>query len=97
MKWKEFFKPTKGKIIIFVIISLFIFGKIFLYEDLIIRQGYPSTGYPLPFYNIINLGVPGGPVGPLEAQPNFVNLAINLIFWYLISCLIFWGYNKVKK
>jgi len=39
------------------------------------------------------------PVGEISNVPLLdpINLVINLIFWYLFSCLIIWIYDKLKK
>jgi len=52
----------------------------------------------------LNWQSPGGggmlPSGVMwDSVPTYkpINLIFNLIFWYLISCLIFWIYDKFKK
>jgi hypothetical protein len=97
MGLKDFLKPTKWKIIIFLIICFIIFSKISLYDPIIRGYGTPSAGYPLSFNTVRSLGHPGGPAGPLVAETNYLNTAINLIIYYLISCLIIFGYKRVKK
>lgn len=91
MDLKDFLKPDLKKIIVLVFIILLV---IILANT--IFCSYPSTGYPLPIYKIVNLGVPGGPAGPLSAELDFVNIIIDLIIWYLISCFVAFVYKSFK-
>jgi len=87
-KLKEFFKPAKKKIILFVVFLL-----INIFIPLV-----PSIVYyvcewpPCPLY----------PALIFESYQDLVNhhswglLIIDIIFWYLISCIITFAYNKFK-
>lgn len=52
------------------------------------------TGRPCPAVNT------GGHMGAIvfeEFKVNYTFIGLNLIFWYLISCLIVWIYDKFRK
>ena len=88
MGWKDFLKPTIWKIILFLVFSISLF--INWSDCLNCPDSFEYTGLPLPVF------ISGGFVGYLnKLMPS--NLIIDLAFWYLLSCLIFWLYNKVKK
>ena len=96
MKWKEFLKPTVGKIVVFLILMG---GLNFLIiSTTIIADARILVGLPLGFY----------PMGSFFCQPNtaclpppvefsWVNLIIDIVCWYLVSCVIIWIYSKIKK
>lgn len=120
--FKEFFKPTIGKIVLTLIIILpfFIIG---IYN--LIARGYSGLDfllYPyfpamlisvaiavilfkinIPiFYKIVKLEcVPGTKC--IEGYYSFttafyiLNIIIGLFYCYIISCLIIFMYNKIKK
>ena len=94
MNWKNFFKLTIVKIILLII--LFSISSLYVYP-VILTPGLHNEnerGLPLIFYGC-TVGFRG------EATPfctyNYTFLAIDLIFWYLISCFTFWIFNVVKK
>ena len=100
MDWKEFLKPDLRKILVFVILSLILY---FIpidasYESWDV-QGLPIPAYICykgeeltPFVSFWLINMPMPPCGFI-----YQFLIIDLIFWYLLSCLIVWVYNKVKK
>jgi hypothetical protein len=55
-----------------------------------------STGYglPLPFY----VTIMSAPL-PISESTHFysINLIVDIIVWYLLSCFIVWLYDKRKK
>jgi hypothetical protein len=83
MNWKEFLKPDWKKIILFILISVF-------YFFIIVAWQFTGINDMLPL-SIIERSSP--PISTL----NIINLLINLLTYYLISCLIIFGYNKVRK
>jgi len=101
MNWKEFLKPEWGKIVIFVILM----AVTYFYESnwWILGPDVHFHGLPLPYYQCTTEYLPHTPVdtycnfkvGP-DAFP-YIWLVIDVIFWYFISCLIVWIYDKVKK
>ena len=98
---KEFLKPTILKIIltiIFIVVSLlFVYFPAPLWieesNNIATIDFYTNIrGFPIP-YLIINIG--GGVVQGFSIF--YFGLLIDLIFWYLLSCLIIFIYNKVGK
>lgn len=87
MNWKEFLKPDWRKIIAFIILGIFLL--------LISNQlGYCELGIPLSFTSCTYYEYP---VGGIRDQFYVFPFILNLIFWYLLSYLIVWIYDKVKK
>ena len=94
MKLKEILKPDWRKIIAFVILGIISY--------FIIQSGgetRESIGFPLPY---LVRGCPGAP--PINYIENFCTeeifypfIVIDIISWYLLSYLIIWVYDKVKK
>ena len=87
---KNFFKPTIGKIVLFLIL---IFG--FTYWEFI-QNSYTDTpiklvGLPLAFLPVGTYGT-GTPV-----EFSIINFVINILFWYLASAIIIEVYRKVRK
>jgi len=87
MTLKQFLKPDWRKIITFVI--LFVVSLYYTYYEACPELCYPTRGLPLPIQG----------AGYTKAISNLliIFLMIDLIFWYFISCLIVWIYDKVKK
>jgi biotin transporter BioY len=94
MGWKEFFKPTIGKIVIFLIL-FFLTSYIWMNYKTLLPEEIPKFGVPFGFYSKAT-----SYIGMEYEKPiiyfNFLNLIIDLIFWCLISCLIILIYNKLK-
>jgi len=129
MDLKEFFKPTKGKIVIFVIFIILGYANWYIVTSEILRPTDITDAGPgivsflpglfLPM--IFDEGVVSdlsddiktnfiawecdpvawtGPIGPTRAEASCnvqtVSIIYTLIYWYLLSSLIVWIYNKVK-
>ena len=91
MNWKEFLKPTLGKIItIILIIILFILFNALMNID--------NLAFPLPLYKYTAATPLGSEISILGLikQINIIGIVINLVIWYSLSCLIIFIYNKVK-
>ncbi len=98
MNWKDFFKPTRFKIILFIlllIITLFI-PKL--------DQGCVMTPNGVECYDVFawGIGFPmffgehySGDTISLEFYPTM--LVANLIVYYLLSCVIIFFYEKRSK
>jgi Sec-independent protein secretion pathway component TatC len=88
MNLKQFLKPDWRKIAVFVILSIILF-----------ITPWPEPGCcDFPYYQGFLLPVyfQGGFAGfPKTFIPT--NFVIDVIIWYLLSCLIVWIYDKVKK
>lgn len=86
MNLKDFFRPTIGKIIIFVVLSLVI-SKIWMDYKPLLPDAIPEFGAPLGFYSKATYSF-----GIKLEKPiiyfNYLNLIIDLIIWYFFSCLI---------
>jgi hypothetical protein len=88
MNIKQFLKPDWRKILITVVIMIVFFPGHPPY--------YKGGGFPLCYLcsgncyggsNIASCGITEKPI----------NLILDIIIWYLISCLIIWIYDKFKK
>lgn len=93
---KEFLKPSKLKVFIFALLFV---GTLLL--SIIIFNTESRIGFPLPIINIQNaltsfkfLEIS---YGGSSSGYNYVNIVLDLIVWYLVSCLIIFAYNKVKR
>jgi hypothetical protein len=91
MKWKEFLKPDKKKIVLTVIfpvltitiyISAWLFGQMFKSGVLFVILINLFMIFAFPYFSI---------------GSELVGLISSFIYWYLLSCLIVWVYGKVKK
>jgi len=98
VSWKEFLKPDWRKIVltcIFISLSFF-----YVYSPLIADAYEEYRGLPLFYWKYF---VGTGPIitGMKLPEPSteflYLNLIIDIIFWYLISCIIVWIYDKFKK
>ena len=91
MKFKDFFKPTTGKVILTIILFVFLGFLSSLVTD-VARHGFPLIYYekglmPCPPSTLI-----------CDRSPdfNFFYLLIDLIIWYLVICLIVFTYTKIR-
>jgi hypothetical protein len=86
MDWKQFLKPDWKKILLTVILFL-------------ISTRYVSfLGLDAPYYIGFPINVYYMAGWPMSTKGFFyLGIVIDLIFYYLISCLIVWIYDKVRK
>jgi hypothetical protein len=110
MDWKEFFKPDWKKVLLFL---LFVLITSFVFQNQMIggnvsERHYSMLPYPVIIghaegtimHKIVTCGIPIAPpncISESSFRIDYFGLAINLIFWYLISCLVVFAYNKYKK
>ena len=101
MTLKQFLKPDWRKIVLFVI--LFILSLLISYPGFCVdgtNFGYCEEihGFPLSAYTTFGEQdvVPPEKLEYIRYE-NIFGFIFNLIFWYLLSCLIVWIYDKVKK
>jgi hypothetical protein len=80
---KQFLKPDWRKIMIFIMLSYFVGVTM----EIPLDWQIPGGGGMLPSGVLVD----SAPI----VKPR--NLIFNLIFWYFISCLIFWIYDKIKN
>jgi hypothetical protein len=86
MSIKQFLKPDVRKIIVFLILLIISF---FIKSGIALGELYWRViGFPLPI-----LVQTDGLFWSLSYQ----GIIIDLIFWYIITCLIIWIYEKFKK
>lgn len=103
MKWKEFLKPDRRKIMMSILIGIFgAFGfMLILVEGGICGIICGLIGCKLyttcPFVGNIyaSLYVPLSYI--IGKLPFNLDLLSNFVYWYLLSCLIVWIHEKVKK
>jgi len=94
MNFKKFLKPDWRKIVVFLILSI-----ISSFYTTPYFKVFGSYGLPLTYFTY----VPESSFCDLEPCPKqgfnvfYQNLLIDIIFWYILSCLIVWIYDKVKK
>ncbi|MFH1445527.1 MAG: hypothetical protein ABIF08_03545 [Nanoarchaeota archaeon] len=97
MGWKNFFKPTIAKIVLFLILFLVtsVLNNMSLFFATCCDLG-TNYGFPIAFY-----GYGGGP--PLlhgQQTPSYFNISIlilDILIWYLVSCGIAGLYHKIRK
>jgi len=101
---KNFLKPNLEKIILFII---FMVGtnlyEILIYKNQPIFGGFVLLGKPFGFYSPLgttywNPAIDYSLQNPSSLYPQMIfNLALDLIFWYLISALTVWVYRYFKS
>jgi len=96
MNWKEFLKPDWRKIVVFVI--LFILSSFIsaYFNTIYSAIGFCSSikaGFPLAF----NTEISGIECGGDSSNFDIFSFILDIIFWYLLSCLIVWIYDKFRK
>lgn len=104
MSWKEFFKPNWKKILIFVFLAFFL-GVVLmsLGAHFFTAPGSDCLGCGSPeiLIKITQFSLPLG-IGFLDYLGGnlltfFIITLLYLVFWYSVSCSIFWISNKVRK
>ncbi|OGI12149.1 hypothetical protein A3K64_02335 [Candidatus Micrarchaeota archaeon RBG_16_36_9] len=104
MNWKHFLKPDWRKIILFVVVSISFFVLIATnLLDCFATGGIPACGYKNFLLNFLLL--PFNLLGFLdfyifELPLDFIflfDILSTLLYWYLLSYLIVWIYDKFRK
>lgn len=113
MDWKEFFKPTKWKIIVFLILpGLYVSYRFGM--GISEPWGYTYNFYPMLLLlfilvvllfesgNVMKGAYPidmnGDPAVPLATASNIgIQIIINIIVVYLLSCIIVYLISKYRK
>ena len=92
MFMKDFLKPTKGKIILMIILFLIIpIIILYLFKEPSLNLQFLYT-LPLPLFISYGTDISG-----LTFDFKILNLIIDIIFWYLISCIMMFFMNKIRK
>jgi len=101
MNWKKFLKPEVNKIGLNLLLLLI---SSFVVQDIIIGQcrEIEYYGFPLPWFKYdctTDKGVlcSGNQAVCSIMPPEVLLLIADIIVWYLLSCLIIWIYDRVKK
>jgi len=91
---KTFLKPDWKKVAFFV--GIMIIASIPQYSENPIKVGIPLPYYEQDLTCFVAMPMPGE---FLECSSKFhpLNLILDIIFWYFISCLIVSTYEKVKR
>ena len=100
MKWKEFLKPDKERIVLFVV-ALFFLSIFFRFSPMGNTLGYKPSLLDEILVKLwvvaflINL-LPGTIFWPFYNNP-VIFIILFIIFWYLISCSIVWVFDHRRK
>ncbi len=93
-----FLRPTKGKVVFFIILMgglnyLWISGMRVM--DAIVLIGLPLGFWPVGsgFY----IADTPGTIIPQTPTFSIVYFVIDIVFWYIVSCIIVFSYNKIRK
>ena len=104
---KQFLKPDWRKILLFTLFalsSLFIGGLACGGGDIGIVCNF-WVGFPMPIFDcpvelfedqLITFAIFSGDCHILSVLPLIVFLFIDIIFWYALSCLIIFAYDKFR-
>lgn len=90
MEWKEFLRPTKEKLKwSIILVAIFIVAAFFFIPDG--SAGVPTVkGLPLPIYSYQELpAINEGFIIPF--------LIIDIIFWYVVACVVVRQYENRDK
>lgn len=107
MNWKEFFRPTKEKIILFIVL---IFIGVIIGSGPLMRidpdprpqeftkfiDSFEPTWTVFLSPIILPFSLMEGYAGIYPSWMILIFFIIDVIFWYLISCLIIFAFNKFK-
>ena len=97
MTFKQFLKPDWRKVVVLVVLAI-IFS---LSQGSILAGELPvsARGLPLPIFVCIESYSDVFMLTPLREPCGIIYyfLIIDLIIWYLLSCLIVWIYGKFRK
>jgi hypothetical protein len=95
VNWKQFLKLDWRKIVITVVI--FIMQSLIFLVWLGSWLGGSDLGLPFVFYRVGSSAM--GIRGAVWEKDSFslYYLVVDLIIWYILSCLIVWIYDKFRK
>ncbi|OGI15684.1 hypothetical protein A3K63_04610 [Candidatus Micrarchaeota archaeon RBG_16_49_10] len=88
-----------------ILLALALTALTFLYshEPLVMDAYILERGFPLPYWHFskgtyfIKPGVGGYPENRGSSTILYRNLLLDVIFWYLISVMLVWAYEKTKR
>jgi len=95
MGWKEFLKPDWRKILLFIITM----GGLnyFWITGTLVCDARILVGLPLGFYPIGSFMIWPGSSTPSNVEFSWINFAIDILFWYILACTIFYAYDAIKN
>jgi hypothetical protein len=100
MNWKHFLKPDWRKIVLFIIFCV-LAVILWVYGHFAPSGPYIKTGILLIQYYIEKviflLLIPGVYIITRFVVNFYVILLVNIVYLYLLSCLIIWFYDKFRK
>jgi hypothetical protein len=94
MNWKKFFKPDWRKIAIFFVLLILTIFSVQACGQITPAFSYNLLFAPFYFYNILNRQYFDF---YSNCDTSYIPLIFSTIYWYLLSCLIIWIYEKTKK
>ncbi len=97
MNWKEFLKPNRRKIMIMVLIIIFGLAGFGL---LIVEGGICPIVCGLIGYEVYTTCAMVAKIYLLLYAPlsfRYYLIPLNFVYWYILSCIIIWIYDRVKK
>ncbi len=101
--WKEFLRPTKGKIIVLGLLILISLVSFYVYDTSQIlcspsiyggcppRYGFLFSIFLISFWPSLIF------LRPMNLINLFATLLFSIVWIYFLSCLIVFAYNKTKK
>ena len=95
MNIKQFLKPDWRKVVVFILLFIIsTLARANLFPNRKLEPPFPPFVFGMPFvsfyvYPVVELGS--------ITKYNFIGLIGNVIFWYFLSCFLFWFYDKLKK
>ena len=97
MNLKKFISPTKYKIfysILFFIASTIVLSGLFFYSFATLKFVFTKNGFPFNVFGFCPIAF------HCPKNSNYIswlNIGLDIIFWYLIACLMIWYKAKRKK
>ena len=98
--WKQFLKPNWFKVLLTIFIGVFMFGFLFTVASFLsvssaTFESITKFLFAIFLFPLILCSLSIGPP-PTTSQSIlcFISLILILVYWYLISCLILWLWNK---
>ena len=95
MNWKDFFKPTTGKVVLFLILMIVL--NYYLISTIVVADAVILVGTPLGFYPVGSMQCLSPSDCPSGPEFSYVNLIIDIVFWYVVSCIIVFIYKKARR
>jgi hypothetical protein len=105
VSWKKFLKPNQEKIVIIISLGIlyFVIGTFYFSNCLGVSSSLAKFVPPnyckflSPFVVFLGLPVINFRAIGLESFQMVLSLILLIIYWYFLSCLIIWIYNKAKR